>query len=284
MAISARQPSTLDTNKFMPEEWSKNIIMAVKSKLVAVPAFNYNYGAGWVKGDTFYLPKSNAITATEVTVGTEGTDSNPFNTSAITLTINNWFEARAPLDEMSLTQSQVELQTAAEEETAYALRKKIDSTVCDLFSTLNGSSVAGTDGSAWTDPVLIAAVEKLDENDVSDDDRVWIADPSTKADIMAIDKFVRLDYGYGDPVPTGTFRKDIYGAPLLITNNLTAATTGSYGVYAHKKAIAVRISQDLKTTPVPEPLKHRTVILTTALWGVAEVMDTFGYPIYTRLA
>lgn len=286
MAITGRIPTTLDTNKFIPEIFSKNVLVATKSKLVAVPAFNSSYESDLKVGDTLYISPTNNSTAYEITVGKELPDSNPFNTSAVTLSISNYWGAKATIDVMSRRQSHIDLFANAEVENAYAVTKKIDSTVCALFSALNGSSIAGTDGSAWTDDILVAAVEKLDENDAPAEQRVWISDPSTKADIMKIDKFVRVDYGYGDPVPTGTFRKDIYGAPLLITNNLTAVTsgTGSYGVYAHRDAIAIVISENPVSFMVEQPLLHQAVLETDALWGVIELRDTFGYPIYTRLA
>ena len=286
MAISARIPAGLDTNKFVPEIWSKNVLKAVKSKLVVVPVVNSRYGQDLVKGDTLYIPRTNTVTATEVTVGTEGVQKNPFNTTALTLTIDQWYEAPVTIDYMSRRDSQVDLVGEAEEESAYAIRKIMDTSLCDLFSSLGGKSTSayGTDGSAWTDDVLIAAVEYLDEADAPDENRVWISDPSVKADILKIDKFVRQDYGAADVIPTGAFRKDIYGAPLLITNNLTAATTGNYAVYMHKDALAIRISENLTVDRVDQPLKHQLVLNTTALWGKGELRDTFGYPIYTRLA
>jgi hypothetical protein len=286
MAISARIPSGLDTNKFIPEMFSKNVLKATKSKLVAVPAFNNSYEKELVKGDTLYIPLTNVVTATEITIGTEGVQKNPFNTTAITLSIDQYYEAPVTIDYMSRRQSQVDLVANAEEESAYAIKKVIDTSVCNLFSTLNASSVAGADGTAWDDTVLIAAVEHLDEADAPPENRVWISDPSTKGDILKIDKFTKQDYFAGDAVLTGQFRKDIYGAPLLITNNLTAVTsgTGAYGVYAHKDAIAVAISEAMEVDRVEQPLKHQIVINTSALWGVVELREHFGYPIYTRLA
>lgn len=282
MTISSRNPTTFDTNKFVPEIFSKDVIEAVKSKLVCVGAFNSSYKDELKKGDTLYIPKTNTATAYEITVGKELSDSNAFNTTAVTLSIDYWYGAKHTIDEMTVMQSQVDVESEAVKENSYAISKRIDTSINALFSALNGSSVAGTDGSAWTDAILIAAVEKLDSNDVPDTERVWIGDPSVKADIMGIDKFVRVDYGYGEQIPTGMFRKDIYGAPLLITNNLTAASTGSYGVYAHKKAIAIVIQSNLKSFIVPKQELHQTILETDALWGVVEVMDTFGYPIYTR--
>ena len=284
MAISARIPAGLDTNKFIPELFSKNVLVALKSELVVVPVVNHSYEKEVQMGDTLYIPRSQVVTATEVTIGTEGVQSDPWKT-AITLTIDQYFEAPVTIDYMSRRQSQVNLVSGAEVESAYALSKKIDSTLCDLFSTLNGGTVSGADGSAWTDNVLIAAVEEVDEEDVPEKGRVWVSDPSVKADIMKIDKFVRSDYFAADAIPTGGFRKDIYGAPLLITNNLTAVGgTGSYGVYMHRDALAIAIQENLDVDRVDQPLKHQIVINTNALWGVVVLRNTSGVPIYTRLA
>jgi hypothetical protein len=284
VAITERIPTTLDAKKFIPEIFSKNVAVAAKSKVVISPFLNSSYEKELRKGDTLYIPKTTIVTATEVTTGTRGKIQNPFNTAAVTLSIDQYWEALAYVDTMSQRQSQADLLGKAEDECAYALAKKIDVTCGALFSALRGGTVAGTDGSAWTDDVLVAAVEYLDEQDVPDEGRAWFGDPSTKADIMKIDKFVRVDYGYGEQVPTGMFRKDIYGAPLLISNNLTAASTGAYGCYLHKDALAIAVQETPKSIMVEEPLEHQTVIQCEALWGVVEVMDTFGYPIYTRYA
>ena len=284
MAISARIPVGLTTNKFIPELYSKNVLKAVKSKLVVVPVVNHSYEKELVKGSVLYIPKTNTVTATEVTIGTEGVIKNPFNTTAVTLTIDQYFEAPVVVDYMSRRQSQVDLVANAEEESAYALKVKIDSTLCALFSALSGATGYGTDGSAITDTVLIAAVEELDEADVPEENRSWIFDPSCKADILAIDKFVRSDYFASDVIPTGGFRKDVYGAPILITNNLTVGTTGNVGAYLHRDALCIAISENMEVDRVEQPLKHQITINTTALWGVIELRDTFGCPILTRLA
>ena len=283
MAISARIPAGLDTNKFIPELFSKNVLVAIKHKLIVVPVVNHSYEPELVKGDTLYIPRSNTVTATEVTIGTDGVIKNPLNTTALTLTIDQYYEAPAVVDYMSRRQSQVDLVAIAEEESAYAISVKVESTLCDLFSALSGGTGYGTDGSAITDDVLIAAVEELDEADDPEENRSWIFDPSCKADIMKIDKFVRSDYFASDVIPTGGFRKDVYGAPILITNNLTVGTTGNVGAYLHKNALAIVISENLTVDRVDQPLKHQLIINTTSLWGVGELRDTFGCPILTRL-
>ncbi len=281
MSISARIPSTLDTNKFIPEIWSKDVLMAAKNQFVVVPRVNHSYEADLVKGDTLYIPRSQHGTATEVTIGTEGATADP-TTTALTLSIDKYYEKPYTIDYMSRRQSQVDLVALAKDESAYAIQKKIDSTLCALFSSLD--SGGGTDGSAITDDVLVAAVEYLDEADAPEENRSWFFDPSAKADLMKIDKFVRSDYFAADVIPTGGFRKDVYGAPVLITNNLTVNSTGNYGAYMHKDALAIVISENMTVDKVDQPLKHQMVLNTTALWGVGELRGTFGYYILTRLA
>ncbi len=284
MAISARIPVGLDTNKFIPEMFGKNVLVAVKNELVVVPFVNHSYEADLVKGDTLYIPRTNTVTATEITIGTEGVVKNPFNTTAVTLTIDQYYEAPVTVDYMSRRQSQVDLVGNAELESAYAISKLVDSTLCALFSALSGGTGYGADGSAITDNILISAVEELDEADTPEKGRAWILDPSAKADFLTIDKFVKSDYFASDVIPTGGFRKDIYGAPLLITNNLTANSTGNYGAYLHRDALAIVISENLTVDRVDQPLKHQLTINTTSLWVVVELRDTFGCPILTRLA
>ena len=285
MAISGRIPSTLDSYKFIPEIFSKNVLVALKSKLVVVPIVNHSYEGELMKGDTLYIPQTTVTTATEVTAGTEGVNDNVFNTSHVTLSIDQWWERNVSIDTMSKRQSHVDLQAYAEDEIAFAISKKVDTTCCVLFSTLNAGTIRGTNGSAWTDSILIAAVEEVDEEDVDEDNRVWVGDPSVRADIMGIDKFVRADYFASDAIPTGQFRKNIYGAPLYITNNLTATSgTGSYGVYMHKDALTIAISEDFKPLVVEKPLQHQVIVHGEALWGVVVLRNLAGVPIYTRLA
>ena len=288
MGLSARIPVGLDDNAFIPKIYSANVLQAVKNKLVVVPQVNHAYQSDLVRGDIVYIPKTNVVTATEVTIGTEGVIKNPFATAEGELTVNQYYEAPVVVDYMSTRQTQVDLVGNSQLESAYALSKVMDTSLCDLFSTLNGSTAGnygvGTDGSTITDTVLVAAVEDQDEADAPEEGRVWIFDPSVKADLLSIDKFVRMDYFAGDTIPTGGFRKDVYGAPILITNNLTVASTGNYAAYMHRDAMAIVIQEDMVVDRVEQPLKHQLTVNTTCLWGVALLRGDWGIPIFTRKA
>ena len=282
---TTKVPSGIDTAGFIPELWSKKVLEAVHSRLVVVPVVNHTWEPELVQGDTMNVGILNTVTATAVTIGSEGSALDPMTGSMVPIVVNQYYEAPVAIEYPGRRQSQVKIEAEAQRESGYAIAKAIDSSLCALFSALSSGSILGTDGSAITDDVLIEAVEQLDEADVPEDDRVWIFDPSARADLMKIDKFVRADYGYGDVIPVGGFRKDVYGAPVLITNNLTAVGgTGNYGVYMHRDALAIIAQENNQIDRVEQPLKHQVVINTTALWGVKEMRDTFGVAIYTRKA
>jgi len=279
MAISARIPAGADTAGFIPELWSKNVLDAIHSRLVIVPLVDHTWEPELTKGDTMNVGILNTVTATEVTIGTEGVIKDHASGTKLQIVIDQYFEAPVVIDDMTNLQNQVSLRGKAERESAYAIAKKMDSTLADLFD--NFASTKGTDGSAITDDVLIACVEALDEADVPEDQRVWIGDPSMKADLLKITKFVSVDFVRSTVVPTGKFG-DIYGAPFFITNNLTVNSTGNDGVYMHKEALAIIAQETMRADFVPQPLKHQITINTTALWGVLEMRNTFGVGLSTR--
>jgi len=281
MALTARIPAGVDTAGFVPEQWSVDVLDIVKTKLVIAPTFDMTWTVGKGKGDTVNVGILNEPTATEVTVGTPGPVNDIATGTKKSLVIDQWFECPVVLDNMTNLQTQVNLTAKAKDASAYGLAKKIDNYCGSFFSALSGATGHGTDGSAITDDVIIAAVEELDEADVPDEGRVWVLDPSCKADLLKIDKFVRNDYVKGGVIQTGQFGI-IYNAPVLISNNLTVNSTGNYGAYYHKRAIAIAIEEQLAAYIVEEKLKHQITINTEALWGVLEMRDTFGTPILTR--
>ena len=283
MGLSARVPANLVTYKLIPEIWGKKLAEAVHNNLVCWPLIDTETVAELKKGDIFYIPKSNTVSATEVIVGSASTAGNPLNTAAVTLTINKWYDVRIPIDDMSMRQSQVNMQAIALREASYALRKQIDTSVNTLYSAFNGGTRLGTDGVAISDDVLIEAWETLSKNDVPEEDRALVVNPSAIADFMKEDKLVSQMYGTKGPVTAGFkgFHK-VYGCPVFLTNNLTNATTGAYAAMFHKNALAGKIQENLEVELYDIPTEHQVNVLVTALWGVIEVRNTFGVPIYTR--
>ena len=286
MSLSARTPAAADTAGFVPEIWSQLIIDAAQKELVALDATDHTWQVGKKQGDTVNIGITNHVTATEVVVGTEGTNLDIATGTKKQLVMDQWYEAVIPVDSMTMEQSQIDWAAQCRKEAEYAIRVVIDTSVCTLFSTLNSDTVKGTDGSAITDDLLIEVKELLDEADVPDDDRFLIVDPSVIADMMVYDKFVSSLYVPGQPVVNGTIAKNhpIYGCSVRKTNNLVAVSggTGAYAVMMHSKAIASALQINKPYIDSYQPRKHQTFFCHEALWGVLEVRDTYGIPFYTR--
>lgn len=286
MGLSARVPSTVSTNLFVPYIYLNKVIDAAKSQLVNMDAVNTEWLSGAAKGQVFYIPKTNTITATEVVVGTKGTALNPVNTTGVTVTMNQWYEAPVDIDYMSKFQSEVALESYAADEAAYAINAAIDLYISSLYSSLGGysSSGYGSDGQTLNDDILVYLMETLDENNVPrDGNRSLVLDPSGVADMVKIDKFVASMYVTIGAVANGVIAKGhpIYGCTVRVTNNLTAATTGNYACMLHKKAIAAKVQIHNAWRKEFEEL-HETRIQAEALWGASEAQDAFGVPFFSR--
>lgn len=280
--LSARVPSGGSAAGFVPELWSKNVLDAVHSNLVILPLVDHTWEPELTLGNIMSVGILNEATAYEVVVGTVGTISDIATGTKKQITINQWWECPIILDDMTNLQTQVDLVAKSQRESGYAVAKKIDATLGTLFESLGSAAgKQGADGAAITDDVLIESVEVLDEADAPDENRAFIFDPSAKADMLKIDKFVRTDYVREPVVPNGKFGQ-IYGCPVYITNNLQPATTGGYGALLHKNALAVIVQANMKVDIYVEPLKHQQTINTHCLWGVREMRDAFGVCIYTR--
>lgn len=288
MGLTSRVPSGADTYKFVPEVFSAKVEEATKKELVAWDAITSEWRNDLTKGDTLYIPKTNTVTATEVVVGSKANSLDPFATAATTLTIDQWFEAPVDIDDMTALQSQAALEGLAAKEASYAIKVKIDTSVCTLFSSLGSYSTSayGTDGQTLTDDILIYCMETLDEADVPrDGQRSLIIDPSAMADMLKIDKFVQSLYVQMGAVENGIVAKShpIYGCAVRVTNNLVAATTGSYACMLHAKAIVSKAQIQKAWVKKFEEL-HNTRYQSEALWGVAELNNLFGIPFFTRKA
>ncbi len=173
---------------------------------------------------------------------------------------------------------------AASKSQAYRIAKRVDLDLSALFSALSSTSTYGADGQTLTDDIILDIMQTLDEADVPDDGtRVIIGDSSTRVDMLKIDKFVRNDYVRNPAIATGQIG-DIYNMKVKITNNLTAATTGNYGVMMHKDALGLVIQANPKSEVIPMPWEHRIILQTKIIYGVAEIRDTFGKSFYTHHA
>lgn len=284
---SDRRPSDALTGEFVPQIWSARVFDHVKSHLVAAMTVNTSWQAELTLGDKVWIPvmaelSGGAVDPTATSVLTNMNTS--AGTTATSITIDTWWEVPVQIDDSVKQQTQVgNLLDIMALNAAYALEKKIDTDVNTLYSTLASSSVQGSDGQTFSDDILIALQETLDELDIPRTDRSLIGDPSTVADIYKIDKFMNYDYsrqtfstdGFVGMIPA-------YNIPFFVTNNLVDAGTGNYGVLLHRDALGLVVQGGLTVEKWRESKRHADIVNISAMFGSDELRDTFGKAFYTR--
>lgn len=271
----------LITGKFIPEKFSRDAVMHVKSALVIAKAVNTDYQRDLQYGSVVNIPVFTEGATSEVTPGTVPTPVDLVGTSA-SITVNRWRKIAAEISDMAKIQDFVGYFAGAAESLGYSIAKDVDTYLSTLFSTLASSSVYGSDGQTFTDTIFRALVETLDEADVPDDgNRSLIGDSSMKADILDVEKFISMDYVRTPIVPRGLIGQ-IYNVKVFNTNNLTAATTGNYGVLMHKNALGLVIQQNPRSQPVRIPQEFRTLLILDVIYGAKEIRDVYGKSFYTR--
>lgn len=283
-----RRPDDALTGEFVPQVWSAKVIDHVRSNLCSLKVVNTDFREQMTMGDKIWIPVTTELTATTVDVTTTGVFTNMNTTAGTTaefVTIDHWKEAPVQIDDSVKRQTQVGgLLEKMADNAAYAIEKAIDAEVHALYAGLASSAAYGADGQTFTDDILIALMEILDEADVPRMNRSLVGDPSMLADCYKIDKFMTYDYSKNPLGTQGGYRGTVvaYDLPIYITNHLTAASTGNYGCLLHRDAIGLVIQSMPDVEKWRAQDRHSDIVNVSAMWGEDELRDTFGKAFYTR--
>lgn len=286
-----RVPSDLaDTAYGLPVIYSAKVIDAVMSNLVCVGAVDTTWREQLRVGTALYIPVMDSLTANPVDVGTDfgGTSEAHMQREALTtgvaITPDQWYECPVQVSDGEALQTQIpDLIGKMAKRAGYEIAAVIDTEVNKQFESLTDDWI-GSDGQTFSDDLLIALMEGLDEADVPRTERSLVVDPSCIADMYKIDKFVHKDYNM---TLTGEIGRTPYGDTILVTNNLYAgsnANTGAFGALLHKDAIGAVIQMPPKVEKYRWAARHSDVINTSAIFGADVLRVTFGNQFYTRLA
>jgi len=285
-AEAFRMPTDATTALFVNGVYSAKVINYVRSNLIAVETTNLMWKEQLAKGNVLYIPLMTANAAVDVDPHTSflsTTDAYGYGGTNETLTIQYWKEAPVMIDDSTRLQSSVpNLFEIMADNASYELLKAIDTTVNTLYSSTTGTW-KGTDGQTFSDDILIALMEGLDEGDVPRIDRALVGDPSMIADIYKIDKFMSYDYNQ-TTFTTDAFRGKInaYQLPAFVTNNLVDAGTGNYGILMQKQCIGTAIQSEPKVEMFRVPEQHSDCVNVSAFYGADVLRPTFGAYFYTR--
>jgi N4-gp56 family major capsid protein len=163
-----------------------------------------------------------------------------------------------------------------------AIAKKIDQDLCALFDGF-GTSV-GTDSAALSAATIFNAVANLRANGVPATDLACVVHPMVAYDLKAnlTNTFANSNANEvaNEALRTG-YVGTLAGVPVYETSNISnTGTTGDYkGGLFHRDALALALGADIKIETQRDASARATEMVGTAVYGVAEIHDTYGVEI-----
>lgn len=272
--------SEAQSGQFIPELWVKEVVHARESKLI-MPNRIARYDAV-VKngGDIANIPQMAALSAAGA-VGADGaiTPVGPTETP-LSLTMDTWIYKAVSIEDIVKVQSIYDLTKEYSKEIGYSLRKALELSCLGLYSGLSQS--VGTAGVPVSDPVLLNAIQLLDEADAPEEDRTIIMRPASKATLLGLDKFVDASKlaSKTSPIMSGQFG-EIYGIPIFFSN-LVVSSSGIRNLVFHKDAFMAAVQKDVsmyEDKPDRNYISH--TVVGHMLYGVAEKRDNHAVCLLT---
>ena len=283
----------LPNEKWNPAIYSQKVLKFFRRSSIAEAITNTDY-AGEIEnfGDTVKIIKEPTVSVSSYTRGAV-VNTQDLTDAEITLTVDqgNYFAFK--VDDIEERQSHVNWESLATSSGAYQLKKAYDYNVLKAIAdNAATSSTAGTAGSSITTNTgnlaadyLAIAGRVLDENDVPEENRWFVANPEfyqmlRKADAKLMDASVTGENMSALMNGAITDRK-IHGFTLYQTNVITTGSTGvaasytlgpaatsgeTYAFFGHMSAVATA-SHIAKTEVIRDPDSFADIVRGLHVFG-----------------
>lgn len=260
--------------------WSKEVQAAVENSLVCGNLVDRSYEKYDTGAGVIVVPVLSNISPAAYNAAADISYTTT-NETAVNITLNQRYYAAYGIDPFTKVQDAIGYWDKAKGKLSYGISKQIDTGVNTLFVSF--SNTTGTEGTAIGVDQMIAAYESLNENDAPPTGRAWVLDPESITDLIGNDVFIRMDYVPGSVVENGFQGRQIFGAPVYMTNNLYVNNTSYHGAaFLHKEAVALVVQQPIITKLAFDTRRASDVVIALALWGVKIMRNGFGVYIKTR--
>jgi len=264
---------------FLPDVWSKEVLMFVKKNLVLLPLVKHYDADVSSSGQTLEIPNVSSISANLKAANTVVTLN--YNTETkTTITLNKHYESSFVIEDIVKVQAAYDLRSDYTQAAAYAIAEKVDSNIAtDMTSTF---TKYGAPGTAINDTVILAVNRYLSENKAPRTDRSLVVHPKGEAELLAIDKFVRYDaLGTGEAISSGKLGT-IYGVDVFMSQNLVyldTATDEYNHLLFHKESWAVAMQMEPRTQAQYKQEHLGWLVTVDVLYGHTQLRSGFGFVI-----
>ncbi len=260
--------SIAQTAQYVQELWSREVQQPFDAKLQIAKLVKDRSGLAKDGGDVIRVPFTGTVNARAKSASTDVTFDSPDGT-AIAHNIDKHYYVAVKIEDIAKVQSNYDLAAAFKERMSEGLARQIDTDGHALYASA-GSTVSG--GAAVDDADILAIVTDFDEGNTPQDMRRGIIGHNTKADLLAINKYVAYDQtGKTGKAVDGSsgLVGSVYGMDLYHSGNVPTSTTGR-NLFFHRDALVV--IQQLKPKFEMEyraaALATETVLHAVYGWGV----------------
>ena len=289
--------AAVDTQGFVPEVWTDEIVAAYKKSLVAANLFKKMNFKG-KKGDKVYFPAPTRGTAAAKVVEAQVTLQAASGT-AIGVNIDQHFEYSRLIEDLAEVQASSSMRRFYTDDAGYALSTNIDTALIKLGRGAQGGTSGDADydeaflggdgttvyvdgsniGTALTDEGFRRAIQRLDDADVPMDQRYFIIPPATRNTMMGLARFTEQAF-VGDASGNNTIRNgqigDVYGVKVFVSTNADTATTNTtrIALLFHPEAAVLVEQLGIRVQTQYKQEYLSTLLTADTLYGVGELRDT----------
>lgn len=229
--------SIAQTAQYIQELWTRDVQQPFDAKLQAAKLVQDRSGLASDGGDLIRVPFTATVNARAKSASTNVTYDSPDGT-AIQLNIDKHYYVAVLIEDIAKVQSNYDLKSAFQERMAEGVARQIDTDLMNLYS---GAGATVTGGAAVDDADILSVVATLDTANTPQDQRRGIVGHNTKADLLAINKYVAYDQtGKTGKAVDGSdgLVGSLYGIDIYHSGNVQTSTTGR-NLFFHKKAISL---------------------------------------------
>lgn len=232
-------------DKFIPDVWSKDTIIARESVLVMANLVQRHDVDVAQFGDVIHIPLVSNLTGGDISTSTGQLDAESPTETEKTITINKWKGVRMKVLDIVLAQSKYEFRRLYTDKMGYRLGQLLEQDLTNLATGL--SQTVGTFNTDLTDANYRRAVQYLDDARVPFMDRHLLLKPAQKNVILGIDKFVRYDAtGEAKIVANGQVPGEIYGVMTHVSPEVYITGSSTSNMMFHREAFGLAIQKNIK--------------------------------------
>lgn len=266
--------------QFIPEIFSKEIIVARENNLVLANLVDRYDAEVKGAGDIIRIPNLSSITATYKVENVEAAQSATTETAS-SISLNKHATIRVTVEDLAAIQSHIDLRQKYTTQMGKAIARITDTDIRALYSGFSQTVGAGATSSdlALSKTYILEAVRKLDAANAPFEDRSLIVESYGMRDLRNTDDFVRYDAvgQAGDKNATISAKiGKLYGVDVYQTQQVYTLSSVAYAMLFHKTAIGLAVQKAMRVQAQYDVPLLATHLVADSIYGVAELRDDHG--------